>query len=47
MTKLYQLRIQKIKNLKPKKQSLAFLINFSKAYSVIKVGKITIENIAN
>ena len=31
----------------PKKETISFLLSFSKALSIIKVGKNTFENIAN
>jgi hypothetical protein len=47
MDKLYTKQNVSITKMQPKKETVSFLLNFSKVYSVIKVGKLQFENIAN
>lgn len=48
MAKLYAPKKSEINNeMKPKKETISFLLNYSKALSFIKVGKMKIETIAN
>jgi len=47
MAKLYSRnRLVKSKVL-PKKETISFLLSYSKALSIIKVGNLTFENLAN
>ncbi len=47
MAKIYSQKKLVITKLKPKKETISFLLNFSKALSVIKVNERSIEIIAN
>jgi hypothetical protein len=50
MAKLYATKKEKnntTNEMKPKKETVSFLLNYSKALSYINVGKMKIENIAN
>lgn len=47
MAKIYSKKIIEASNMKPKKEIVSFLLNYSKALSIIKVGKFNIEVIAN
>ena len=47
MAKIYSKKTLATSTMKPKKETVSFLLNYSKALSFIKVGKMKIENIAN
>ena len=47
MAKLYSKKKLVTQQMKPKKETISFLINYSKALKVYKVGNSTIEIIAN
>lgn len=47
MAKIYSKKKLVLQKMSPKKETISFLLNYSKALSVIKVNKITIEVIAN
>jgi hypothetical protein len=47
MAKIYSKKTLATPKMQPKKETVSFLLNYSKALSYIKVGKIKIENIAN
>ncbi len=47
MAKIYSKKTVATSKMQPKKETVSFLLNYSKALSFIKVGKMKIENIAN
>jgi len=47
MAKLYSKKKLAPQMILPKKETISFLLNYSKALSIHKVGKSTFENIAN
>lgn len=47
MAKIYSKEKLVTKSMKPKKETVSFLLNYSKALRFIKVGKMKIEMIAN
>lgn len=47
MAKIYSKKTVVTPSMKPKKETISFLLNYSKALSFIKVGKMNIETIAN
>ncbi len=47
MAKIYSKKSVAYTNMKPKKETISFLLNYSKALSYLKVGGLKIENIAN
>ena len=47
MAKIYSKKTLVTKSMKPKKETISFLLNYSKALHFIKVGKMNIETIAN
>jgi hypothetical protein len=47
MAKIYSKKTVVTNTMKPKKRTVSFLLNYSKALSVIKVGKMNVEVIAN
>jgi hypothetical protein len=47
MAKIYSEKTLVINSMKPKNETISFLLNYSKALSFVKVGKIHIEIIAN
>ena len=47
MAKIYSKKTLVTNSMKPKKETISFLLNYSKALSFIKVGKMNIETIAN
>lgn len=47
MAKIYSTKTLVTNAMKPKKETVSFLLNYSKALSFIKVGKMNIETIAN
>ena len=47
MAKLYSKEKLATKNMLPKKETIAFILNYSKALSITKVGKMSFEIIAN
>jgi len=47
MAKLYSERKLTTSNLLPKKETIRFLLNYSKALSIIKVGNFKFEYMAN
>ena len=47
MAKIYSKKVVAINTMKPKKETISFLLNYSKALSVIKVNDKSFEIIAN
>ena len=47
MAKLYSKKKLVTQNMKPKKETISFLLNYSKALSIHKVGTSSFEIIAN
>jgi len=47
MAKIYSKRKLASQKLLPKKETISFLIAYSKALNIIKVGNLNFENIAN
>lgn len=47
MAKIYSKKTLVTPAMKPKKETVSFLLNYSKALSFIQVGKMKIESIAN
>lgn len=47
MAKIYSEKKLSPPKMEPKKETVSFLLNYSKALSFLKVGKLTFENIAN
>jgi hypothetical protein len=47
MAKIYSKRTLVEPIMKPKKEVVSFLLNYSKALNVVKVGKVNFEIIAN
>lgn len=47
MAKLYSKETVAVTKMAPKKETIDFLLNFSKALSVVKIGKAKFEIIAN
>jgi hypothetical protein len=47
MAKIYSQKTLVINTMKPKKETISFLLNYSKALSVIKVKDLSFEIIAN
>jgi hypothetical protein len=47
MAKIYSNQALEISKNLPKKETIQFLLNYSKALNVIKVGKMSIEILAN
>ena len=47
MAKIYSKQALEISKKLPKKETIQFLLNYSKALNVIKVGKMSIEILAN
>ncbi|MCG2611860.1 hypothetical protein LZZ90_10120 [Flavobacterium sp. SM15] len=47
MAKLYSKKKKATPKMSPKKETVSFLLNYSKALSITKVGDFTFENIAN
>ena len=47
MAKLYSKKTLATKNMLPKKETISFLLNYSKALSYTKIGKMSFEIIAN
>jgi len=47
MAKIYSKETLVTNLMKPKKETVSFLLNYSKALSFIKVGKMKIETVAN
>ena len=47
MAKIYFKKTLVTPSMKPKKETVSFLLNYSKALSFIKVGKMNIEVLAN
>ena len=47
MAKIYSKKTLVNNAMKPKKETISFLLNYSRALSFIKVGKLNIEIIAN
>lgn len=47
MAKIYAKEKLVTNSMKPKKETISFLLSYSKALSITKVGKIKIETIAN
>ena len=47
MAKIYSEEKLVETSMKPKKETISFLLNYSKALSFLKVGKMKIETIAN
>lgn len=47
MAKLYSKKRQSIKEMKPSKETVSFILSYSQAMKIVKVGKLTFENIVN
>lgn len=47
MAKLYTSKKLATPKMLPKKETISFLLNYSKALSIVKVGNITFETLAN
>jgi len=47
MAKTYSKKPLATESMQPKKETVSFLLNYSKAFRFIKVGKMNIEMIAN
>ena len=47
MAKIYSKKKLATPKMLPKKETISFLLNFSKALSIIKVGNMNFETIAN
>ena len=47
MAKLYAKKNVAVQNLKPKKETISFILNYSKALSIHKIGNSNFEIIAN
>jgi hypothetical protein len=47
MGKLYAKKRQSIKEMKPSKSAVSFILSYSQAMKMIKVGTLTFENIVN
>lgn len=47
MAKIYSKKKLASQKVLPKKETISFLLNFSKALSIIKVGNMNFETIAN
>ncbi len=47
MAKIYSKKALAIPKMSPKKETVSFLINYSKALNIIKIGKNKFENISN
>jgi hypothetical protein len=47
MGKLYTKKRQSIKEMKPSKSTVSFILSYSQAMKMIKVGTLTFENIVN
>jgi hypothetical protein len=47
MGKLYTKKQLATPKMLPKKETISFLLNYSKALSIVKVGNLTFESIAN
>jgi len=47
MAKIYSKKTLVINSMKPKKETISFLLNYSKALSIVKVDKMSFEIIAN
>jgi hypothetical protein len=47
MGKLYAKKRQSIKEMKPSKSAVSFILSYSQAMKMVKVGNLTFENIAN
>ena len=47
MAKIYSHQALEVSKKLPKKETIQFLLNYSKALNVIKVGKMSIEILAN
>ena len=47
MAKIYSKKVVSSNQMKPKKETILFLLNYSKALTIITAGKMVIETIAN
>jgi hypothetical protein len=47
MAKIYSKRKLASKKLLPKKETISFLLSYSKALNIIKIGKMNFETLAN
>jgi hypothetical protein len=47
MAKIYSIKKLATPKMSPKKETISFLLNYSKALSFVKVGNMNFENIAN
>jgi hypothetical protein len=47
MAKIYSKQALEVSKKLPKKETIQFLLNYSKALSILKVGKMSIEILAN
>ena len=47
MAKLYSRRKKATKEIKPNKEIVSFILSYSKALNIVKVGDFTFENVVN
>lgn len=47
MAKIYSKNVLVAKSMKPKKEIVSFLLNYSKSLTIVKVGAMSFEIIAN
>lgn len=47
MSKIYSKKSSKSRELKPKKEVISFLLNYSKALTILKIGLFNFEIISN
>lgn len=47
MAKIYSKQALEVSKKLPKKETIQFLLNYSKALNILKVGKMSIEIVAN
>lgn len=47
MAKIYSLKTLSTPKMEPKKETVSFLLSYSKSLNFIKIGKLKFENIAN
>ena len=47
MAKLYPKKRKSIEEMKPSKETVSFILSYSQAMKIVKVGNLTFENIVN
>ena len=47
MAKLYSKKRKSIKEMKPSKETVSFILSYSQAMKIVKVGNLTFETIVN